>query len=78
MHSIERFCFGCRVIARAQKLFDLVGQTLKNNPDFMPWCGGSAVSERDEHGNESVVDDFPWLGFAQPLTTHEYAYLPDA
>jgi ribosome-associated toxin RatA of RatAB toxin-antitoxin module len=73
MHSIERSVL---VPYSAAQMFDLVANVEKY-PDFMPWCGGSAVSERDEHGMKASVT-ISMAGLRQTFTTqntHTYPTL---
>jgi ribosome-associated toxin RatA of RatAB toxin-antitoxin module len=49
------------------EIFDLVN-AVERYPEFMPWCGGSSVSERtDTTLTASIVIDF--LGIRQTFTT---------
>lgn len=54
-------------------MFDLVADVDKY-PEFMPWCGGTEVQKRDEHGMQaSVLISF--AGLKQRFTTrnlHDY------
>ena len=73
MHSIERSVL---VPYSAAQMFDLVADVEKY-PEFMPWCGGSAVSERDENGMKASVT-IAMAGLRQTFTTrntHTYPSL---
>lgn len=73
MHSIERSVL---VPYSAAQMFDLVAG-VENYPEFMPWCGGSEVSERDENGMKASVT-ISLAGLRQTFTTqnkHTYPCL---
>lgn len=73
MHSIERSVL---VPYSAAQMFDLVAG-VENYPEFMPWCGGSEVSERDENGMKASVT-ISLAGLRQTFTTqnkHTYPRL---
>ncbi len=70
MHSVERSIL---VPYSAKQMFDLVADCDKY-PEFMPWCGGASVSERDEHGLLASIT-IAFGGLKQTFTTrnrHEY------
>ncbi|MFO7746278.1 MAG: type II toxin-antitoxin system RatA family toxin [Orrella sp.] len=73
MHSIERSVL---VPYSAAQMFDLVAGVEKY-PEFMPWCGGSEVAERDESGMKASVT-ISLAGLRQTFTTqnkHTYPSL---
>jgi len=73
MHSIERSVL---VPYSAAQRFDLVAGVEKY-PEFMPWCGGSEVAERDESGMKASVT-ISLAGLRQTFTTqnkHTYPCL---
>jgi len=54
-------------------MFELVAQVEKY-PEFMPWCGGAVVSQRDEHGMQASIT-IALAGLRQTFTTrnrHDY------
>jgi ribosome-associated toxin RatA of RatAB toxin-antitoxin module len=54
-------------------MFELVAQVEKY-PEFMPWCGGAVVSQRDEHGMQASIT-IALAGIRQTFTTrnrHDY------
>lgn len=70
MHTVHRSVLV--PYSRAQ-MFDLVADVEKY-PEFMPWCGGTRVLERDEHGMRASVT-ISFAGVRQAFTTqnhHEY------
>ncbi len=70
MHVIERTVL---VPYSAKQMFDLVADVEKY-PEFMPWCGGSSVSQSDEHGMLASVT-IALAGVRQTFTTrniHDY------
>jgi ribosome-associated toxin RatA of RatAB toxin-antitoxin module len=73
MHCIERSVL---VPYSAAQMFDLVAG-VEAYPEFMPWCGGSAVASRDEHGMQASVT-IALAGIRQTFTTrnrHTYPSL---
>ncbi|HEU0229926.1 MAG TPA: type II toxin-antitoxin system RatA family toxin [Burkholderiaceae bacterium] len=73
MHTVHRSVLV--PYSRAQ-MFDLVADVEKY-PEFMPWCGGTRVLERDEHGMRASVT-ISFAGIRQAFTTqnrHEYPEL---
>jgi ribosome-associated toxin RatA of RatAB toxin-antitoxin module len=73
MHCIERTVL---VPYSAAQMFDLVAGVEKY-PEFMPWCGGSDVSSRDENGMLASVT-IALAGVRQTFTTrnrHTYPSL---
>lgn len=73
MHSVERSVL---VPYSAAQMFDLVAD-VDRYPEFMPWCGGSEVAWRDEHGMQASVT-ISLAGLKQTFTTrniHEYPSL---
>jgi len=70
MHCVERSVL---VPFSASQMFELVAQVEKY-PEFMPWCGGTTVSQRDEHGMQASVT-IALAGLRQTFTTlnrHDY------
>ncbi len=60
----------------AAQMFDLVAK-VEDYPQFMPWCGGSEVHARDEHGLDASVT-IAFAGMKQTFrtrNTHEYPTL---
>lgn len=70
MHTVQRSVL---VPYSAGQMFDLVADVDKY-PEFMPWCGGTEVQKRDEHGMQaSILISF--AGLKQRFTTrnrHDY------
>jgi len=56
-------------------MFDLVADVEKY-PEFMPWCGGAAVLERDERGVKASVT-ISFAGIRQTFTTRNQHHRPD-
>lgn len=71
MHSIERSVL---VPYSAAQMFDLVAG-VENYPEFMPWCGGSKVYARDEHGMRAAVT-ISLAGLRQTFTTQNQHTYP--
>lgn len=70
MHTVKRSVL---VPHSADKMFDLVADVEKY-PEFMPWCGGAAVHERDAQGMRASVT-IHFAGIRQTFTTrntHDY------
>ncbi|MDO8694611.1 MAG: type II toxin-antitoxin system RatA family toxin [Sheuella sp.] len=70
MHSVERSVL---VPHSAAQMFDLVADVEKY-PQFMPWCGGTTVSHRDDHGMQASIT-IALAGLKQTFTTrniHQY------
>jgi ribosome-associated toxin RatA of RatAB toxin-antitoxin module len=70
MHSVSRSVL---VPYSAAQMFDLVADVEKY-PEFMPWCGGSEIQSRDEHGMQASVT-ISLAGIRQRFTTrntHDY------
>lgn len=70
MHTVKRSVL---VPHSADKMFDLVADVEKY-PEFMPWCGGGTVHERDAHGMRASVT-IHFAGIRQTFTTrntHDY------
>lgn len=64
MHTIKRSVlvpYSCR------QMFDLVADVARY-PEFMPWCGGAAVHQRDEQGMQASVT-ISIAGLRQTFTT---------
>jgi ribosome-associated toxin RatA of RatAB toxin-antitoxin module len=56
-------------------MFELVADVQKY-PDFMPWCGGSSVTERNELGMQASIT-IALAGLSQTFTTrnrHDYPH----
>jgi ribosome-associated toxin RatA of RatAB toxin-antitoxin module len=56
-------------------MFELVADVEKY-PDFMPWCGGSSVTERNELGMQASIT-IALAGLSQTFTTrnrHDYPH----
>lgn len=73
MHSIERSVL---VPFSDAQMFDLVAGVEKY-PEFMPWCGGSQIHERNEHGMRASIT-IALAGIRQTFTTanrHDYPRL---
>lgn len=70
MHTVKRSVllpYSC------EQMFDLVAEVEKY-PEFMPWCGGASVNQRDEKGMEASVT-ISIAGIRQAFTTrneHDY------
>ncbi|NQW85205.1 MAG: type II toxin-antitoxin system RatA family toxin [Alcaligenaceae bacterium] len=72
MHCVERSVL---VPFSASQMFELVADVEKY-PDFMPWCGGSSVTERDAHGMQASIT-ISLAGLSQTFTTrnrHDYPH----
>jgi ribosome-associated toxin RatA of RatAB toxin-antitoxin module len=72
MHCVERSVL---VPFSASQMFELVADVQKY-PDFMPWCGGSSVTERDELGMQASIT-IALAGLSQTFTTrnrHDYPH----
>ena len=57
----------------AAQMFELVANVEKY-PEFMPWCGGSEVQYRDEHGMQASIA-INFAGMSQRFSTrntHEF------
>ena len=70
MHSVERSVL---VPHSAAQMFDLVADVEKY-PEFMPWCGGTTVSDRDASGMQASIT-ISLAGLKQTFTTkntHDY------
>jgi len=70
MHKVQRSVL---VPHSAAQMFDLVADVEKY-PEFMPWCGGTAVRSRDEHGMQASIT-ISLAGLRQTFTTrntHDY------
>src|SRR5690625_3831475 len=72
MHTVKRSVL---VPHSPAQMFDLVAD-LEKYPDFMPWCGGSTVQERNDQGMQaSIVISI--AGIRQAFTTRNTHYYPD-
>ena len=70
MHTVQRSVL---VPYSAAQMFDLVADVEKY-PEFMPWCGGTEVQTRSEHGMQASVQ-ISFAGLKQRFTTrnqHDY------
>lgn len=70
MHKVQRSIL---VPYSAAQMFDLVA-SVEKYPEFMPWCGGTEVHSRDEHGMQASVT-ISFAGLKQTFTTrnvHDY------
>ena len=70
MHKVQRSVL---VPYSAAQMFDLVADVEKY-PEFMPWCGGTEVQSRSEHGMQASVM-ISFAGMKQSFTTrntHDY------
>lgn len=70
MHTVKRSVL---VPYSCSQMFELVADVEKY-PEFMPWCGGSAVHRRDEEGMDASVT-IAFAGIRQTFTTrntHDY------
>lgn len=72
MHSVERSVL---VPHSAAQMFDLVAGVEKY-PEFMPWCGGTNVSQRDAHGMQASIT-ISLAGVKQTFTTHNIHDYPN-
>jgi ribosome-associated toxin RatA of RatAB toxin-antitoxin module len=57
-------------------MFDLVADVARY-PEFMPWCGGAQVSQRDENGMQASIT-ISIAGIRQTFTTrneHDYPHV---
>lgn len=64
MHKITRSVL---VPYSCARMFDLVADVARY-PEFMPWCGGTQVHHRDEHGMQASVT-ISFAGLKQTFTT---------
>ncbi|SAI71134.1 cyclase [Bordetella ansorpii] len=72
MHTVQRSVL---VPYSAAQMFDLVADVEKY-PEFMPWCGGTEVQSRDEHGMQASIM-ISLAGLKQRFTTrntHDYPH----
>ncbi len=72
MHVIERSVL---VPYTDKQMFDLVADVEKY-PEFMPWCGGSTVTNSDAHGMQASIT-IALAGVKQTFTTrniHDYPH----
>ncbi|NLZ10298.1 type II toxin-antitoxin system RatA family toxin [Neopusillimonas aromaticivorans] len=70
MHTVQRSVLVPHTCAQ---MFDLVADVEKY-PEFMPWCGGSVVQSRDDHGMQASIT-ISFAGIKQSFTTrnhHDY------
>jgi len=75
MHTVQRSVL---VPYSAAQMFDLVADVEKY-PEFMPWCGGTEVQSRDEHGMQASIQ-ISFAGLKQRFTTrntHDYPHRID-
>jgi ribosome-associated toxin RatA of RatAB toxin-antitoxin module len=70
MHTVKRSVL---VPYSAARMFDLVADVEKY-PEFMPWCGGASVEQRDDNGIQASIT-ISLAGLRQRFTTrntHDY------
>ncbi|MDQ2149756.1 type II toxin-antitoxin system RatA family toxin [Alcaligenaceae bacterium C4P045] len=72
MHTVERTVL---VPHSAAQMFELVADVEKY-PEFMPWCGGAEVQQRDEHGMQASIT-IALAGLRQRFTTRNTHQYPD-
>ena len=72
MHTVERTVL---VPYSAAQMFELVADVEKY-PEFMPWCGGAEVQQRDEHGMQASIT-IALAGLRQRFTTRNTHQYPD-
>ncbi|MFA4913242.1 MAG: type II toxin-antitoxin system RatA family toxin [Burkholderiaceae bacterium] len=72
MHTVQRSVL---VPHSAAQMFDLVADVEKY-PEFMPWCGGTQVHARDEHGIQASVT-ISFAGLRQTFTTRNTHRYPE-
>jgi ribosome-associated toxin RatA of RatAB toxin-antitoxin module len=71
MHKVQRSVL---VSYSDAQMFQLVAG-VEHYPEFMPWCGGTEVLSRDEHGMQaSIVISF--AGIKQRFTTRNTHVFP--
>lgn len=73
MHTVQRSVLV--PYSRAQ-MFDLVAH-VERYPEFMPWCGGAVVHEKDDKGMRASIT-ISFAGIKQTFTTrndHDYPAL---
>jgi len=73
MHTVQRSVL---VPHSAAQMFDLVADVEKY-PEFMPWCGGTQVQARDEHGMQASVT-ISFAGLRQTFTTRNTHRYPES
>ena len=59
----------------AEQMFNLVAD-VEQYPAFMPWCGGSEVISRNEHGMEAAVT-ISLAGIKQRFSTRNTHHFPE-
>lgn len=70
MHTVHRSVL---VPYTCSQMFGLVAD-VDRYPEFMPWCGGTEVHERSDHGMQATVR-ISFAGIRQSFTTrneHDY------
>lgn len=72
MHTVQRSVL---VPYRCAQMFDLVADVARY-PEFMPWCGGTEVQHRDEHGMQATIK-ISIAGIRQSFTTRNEHDYPD-
>lgn len=65
MHKVERSAL---VMHSAQAMYELVND-VDRYQEFLPWCGGSRVIERDQEGYTASVD-IAFKGVRKSFTTY--------
>jgi len=73
MHSVERSVL---LQYSARQMFDLVADVEKY-PEFMPWCGGATVSEKDAQGMQASIT-ISLAGIKQTFTTRNTHHYPNS
>lgn len=59
-----------------QQMFDLVDE-VERYPEFLPWCGGSSVSFRDESTTRATIH-ISYRGIRQSFTTENAKVRPQS
>lgn len=71
MHTVQRSVLVPHTCAQ---MFDLVA-AVEKYPEFMPWCGGSEVQSRDEHGMQAAIT-ISFAGIRQSFATRNRHHYP--
>lgn len=71
MHTVQRSVLVPHTCAQ---MFDLVAG-VENYPEFMPWCGGSEVQSRDDHGMQASIT-ISFAGIKQSFATRNHHHYP--
>lgn len=72
MHTVQRSVLVPHTCAQ---MFDLVAGVEKY-PEFMPWCGGSEVQSRDDHGMQASIT-ISFAGIKQSFATRNQHHYPN-